>query len=50
MHYSLNDLWGYVRANWKHILAGFIAAFAAQKFDVPGIARAHGILKILGLG
>lgn len=50
MDYSLNHLISYVKANWKHLLAGFVAASAANHFGAPGSAKAQAILKIIGLG
>ena len=49
MNYSVNDILNYVKANWKHILAGFVTYAAAQHFGVPGSTKAAAILKIFGL-
>ena len=49
MNYSATDLWNYLKANWKHLVAGAAGFEAAKYFGAPGSAKAQAILKILGI-
>ena len=49
MNYSLAHLVGYVRANWKHLLAGAATYYVGSHYGPAASAKVSVLLKALGI-